>query len=357
MASYTHERNWGCRIMEVVFRGLRMVILENELLRVSVLADKGSDIYEFLYKPKDVDFMWRSPIPLRNPALFTPTVANATGAFHDNYPGGWQEILPTGGVPTQYKGAEFGYHGEVSLVPWETWIAEDTPDRVTLGLRVRTYRTPFLVEKWLSLERGRPVLQIEERLVNEGEEMMELMWGHHPALGQAFLDDTCRIDLASAKVITQRLGETSRLAAGEGYDWPVVPGAAGEEINLSCVPSRDVRSHDLALLYDIREPWFAIRSHKKGVGFGMRWSPQVFRYLWYWQVFGGAYGYNLYGRSYHLALEPWSSIPGNFELARERGTLLKLQPGEEIRASLQALAFEGSGPVSGIGPEGQVTRG
>lgn len=354
--TYIQDRNWGCRLREYLFRGLKTVVLENETLRIMVLADKGTDIYEFLYKPRDVDFMWRSPFPLRNPALFVPTAPNAVGAFHDNYHGGWQEILPTGGIPTQYKGAEFGYHGEVSLIPWDYTIEEDTPERIAVRFGVRTYRTPFYVEKRLILEGGSAVLRIEERLVNEGEEEMELMWGHHPALGPTFIDPSCRVDLPGGKVLTERLGETSRLIDGDGYDWPMVPGAKEEAVDLSQVPPRSVRAHDVAYLYDLQAPWFAVRSDAKCLGFGMRWSPNVFRYLWFWQVYGGAFGYNLYGRSYHLALEPWSSIPGSFELAQKRGTTLKMDPGGELTSDLLAVVFEGEGQVRGIDEKGIVSQ-
>jgi hypothetical protein len=353
---YTQDRNWGCRLTEYTFRGLRTVVLENELLRVVVLADKGTDIYEFLYKPLDLDFMWRSPIPLRNPSLFVPTVANAAGAFHDNYHGGWQEILPTGGIPSNYKGAEFGYHGEVSLIPWDYAITEDHPERIAVTFKVRTYRSPYYIEKHLSLVSGRAVLFCEETLVNEGEEEMELMWGHHPALGENFVDPSCRIDLPAARVLTQNLGETSRLIDGEGYTWPHVPSVNNDMVDLSRVPPRDIMSHDVAFLYDLEATWFAIRSQQKQVGFGMWWSPEVLRYLWFWQVYGGAFGYNLYGRSYHLALEPWSSIPSSFELAQKRSTTLHIGPHETLNLKLAAVVFEGDGRVCEIDGQGVLKR-
>ena len=40
------------------YRGMRAVFLENELLRIGVLADKGTDVFEFNYKPRDMDFVW-----------------------------------------------------------------------------------------------------------------------------------------------------------------------------------------------------------------------------------------------------------------------------------------------------------
>ena len=57
MTGYEYKRNRDCRISDWVFRGLRMAVLENGFLRVSVLADKGSDICEFLNKPNDINIM------------------------------------------------------------------------------------------------------------------------------------------------------------------------------------------------------------------------------------------------------------------------------------------------------------
>ena len=57
-----HERNHGSRIStDDTCRGLRTAVLENQKLRVSVLADKGTDIFEFLCKPGDVDVSATTP--------------------------------------------------------------------------------------------------------------------------------------------------------------------------------------------------------------------------------------------------------------------------------------------------------
>jgi len=57
---YTHERNFGCRLHEFVYKGLKTVFIENEKIRVGIIVDRGTDIFEFWYKSKNVDFMWRS---------------------------------------------------------------------------------------------------------------------------------------------------------------------------------------------------------------------------------------------------------------------------------------------------------
>lgn len=233
------RRNHGCRLSdEYTYKGLRVLVMENEKLRVSILLDKGTDIFEFLYKPKDIDFMWRSPLGVVNPATHVPSSARSDGSFLDYYEGGWQEVFPSGGSHSAYKGAEFGLHGEVSTIPWQAIILEDTEKRITVKLWVRTYRTPFYLEKQLTLVQDKAILFIKERLVNEGEEEMEFMWGHHPALGEPLLSEDCRIDIPAGKVIVASLPPlTSRLHPKDEFSWPIGPGKNGEEVDLSKNPA------------------------------------------------------------------------------------------------------------------------
>ena len=133
---YHHNRNYGSRQTEIVLKGYRALVVENEKLRTTILLDKGTDIYELLYKPADVDFMWRSPLALdgrnRNPV----TKELASGSVMDNYEGGWQELLPSISTPTDYKGMGLGFHGEAAFLPWECRVMEDTPPCVRVELSV-----------------------------------------------------------------------------------------------------------------------------------------------------------------------------------------------------------------------------
>src|ERR671917_2368033 len=128
---YRSQRNWGARILEYEYAGMRAVFLENEKLRVGVLADKGSDVIEFNYKPRDMDFVWLTAGGVRNPTSYLSTSPDYLATFLDSYPGGWQEIFPNGGTPSSYLGARFGQHGEVSNLPWDYEITQKG-----LGLRV-----------------------------------------------------------------------------------------------------------------------------------------------------------------------------------------------------------------------------
>ena len=85
LENYLHQRNYACRIREYIYQGLRVLSMENELIKVSILVDKGTDIYEFIYKPKDIDFMWHSFNGIRNPDKYVATKEHPGGAFLDYY--------------------------------------------------------------------------------------------------------------------------------------------------------------------------------------------------------------------------------------------------------------------------------
>ena len=130
---YQDERTTGCRVSDSwSYRGLKTVILENGVVRVTVLADKGADIYSFVHKPTDTDFMWRTPWGVRDPQKTVPPTGSPQSAWLDFYEGGWQTVVPHGGYPDQVYGADFGIHGDVNLIPWDAQIVEDTTERVSV---------------------------------------------------------------------------------------------------------------------------------------------------------------------------------------------------------------------------------
>ncbi|WP_330849166.1 DUF4432 family protein [Nonomuraea sp. K271] len=148
------RRNWAARLRHITIDGLRAVVLENERLRVTVVPDKGGDVVEFLHKATDTDLVWLSPQGLRNPRDHLQGAADDVAQFVDHYEGGWQEVFPNGGAPSEYRGARLAQHGEVSGLPWECEVVADSETEVAVRLRVRTRRLPYLVEKVFRLRSG-----------------------------------------------------------------------------------------------------------------------------------------------------------------------------------------------------------
>jgi hypothetical protein len=86
----------------------------------------------------------------------------------------------------------------------------------------------------------------------------------------------------------------------------------------------------------------------------MAWPLDVFPALWFWQVYGGAYGPPWYGRTYNIALEPFSTVQPSIVEAIADGSAHVLEPGQSIQAQFVAVAFAGIERVSQITPNGQV---
>src|SRR3972149_6528029 len=137
------RHHFGARLHDYAAAGYRTLAFENELLRVEVLADKGTDIVGFLHKPSDTDFLWRRPQGLRPAGLGSEPRGVDEFTFVDGYEGGWQECFPNGGQSVRYKGAQLPFHGELLTLPFAVEVLEDTPDRVSVRLSVETQRTPF----------------------------------------------------------------------------------------------------------------------------------------------------------------------------------------------------------------------
>lgn len=355
-------RNHGCRISDGwKLSGLQTIILENELLRVTVLADKGSDIVEFRYKPLDLDLLFFSPNGIRNPnrgAVSAPT----SGPFLDYFSGGWNEVLPNGGPAVNYKGAELGQHGEISLMRWDYAILEDSPERVAVKLWVRLLRTPLFLEKTLSMEPGRAVLHIDEQLRNEGGESLDVMWGHHIAFGRPFLDEGAVIDTPAKKFIVHEAMsgyEPRRFQPGVTAEWPEAPTPGGAIADASQVPAYgDTQAQEMAYLTELNEGWYAITNPERKIGFGLHFDPELFRYVWYWQQLGDvAQGFPWWGRTHIAALEPWTSYPTNgLNEAIANGSALSLAAGEQVNTSLVAVIYSGHERVANISADGEVLR-
>jgi len=220
---------------------------------------------------------------------------------------------------------------------------------------VRTVRTPFFVEREVGLERGTCVLSFSERIVNEGRVALPVMWGQHPALGAPFMEPGCRIDLPPARVQCSELTSVTRFAEGT-FEWPLATGKRGERIDLREVPGTEANTTDTIKLTDIHEGWYAVRNPRLGVGFGMSWPLDVFPVLWFWQAYGGAYTAPWYGRTYLIALEPFSTARPTIVDAIEDGSARLLQPGETLKASYAAVGFEGPAAITGIDPDGSIRR-
>ncbi len=344
----------SCSASEITLgRSMRALQIENDLLAATLLLDKGADIYELIYKPKDIDVLWKAPWGMKESGRGFDSAFDSHTAWLEAYAGGWQVLFPNGGFPNEYKGAKLGFHGEASMKAWEYDIVSQSAAAVECQLSTRLSRSPYTIDRWLRLEAGSPILHIRERITNGAGEPMDCMWSHHPAYGAPFLSEHCRIDTAAARLLAddEYAGAANPLTPGQARAWPMF-----DALDMSRVPPPDQPRDLLAYLTDFDTGWYAITNTQLGLGIGLAWDASVFPYAWFWQELNSSPGFPFYKRSYVIAIEPASSIPGQGLTAvmAKTGTQLTLEPGESREVELKAVFFESNSGVRHIDAAGDV---
>jgi galactose mutarotase-like enzyme len=311
--------------------------MENSLLRIVLLMDKGGDIIEFVYKPGDIDFMYKRAGGLSETARHIAPAPQATGAYFDHYPGGWQEILPGGG-PMNYRGAEVGLHGEISLQPWQFTVTDDSPERISVLLTGKNRRFPFAVEKRITIQADSLDVSFEEELLNEGRQPLEFMWAQHPCFGAPFLEPGCSISIPAKKMMTSPGFHTDNMIFEPGFttDWPFSGEKYAQIVN---VQEEDARITGFYHFSDLSEGAYSIYNKNRKIGFSLKWDAAAFPYVISWQDYNGCMDYPWYGRGYNVTLEIWNTPTDNFETAVKIAPIPRLESGECIRTSYLATVL------------------
>jgi hypothetical protein len=347
----------GCALTEFILgRTVRVLRLENYWLAVTILLDKGADIYELIYKPKQMDVLWKSPWglkePGRGPANFT---TNSEVAWLEHYAGGWQELFPNGGDACQYRGVELSFHGEASMIPWDYEVIHNNPQTVEVRLYTRLRRSPFSIERRMRVDSHQPILTICGRITNEAGEPMDYMWSHHPAFGAPFLSEACRIDTGAKTLVVDDVykGTHNPLERNAHYAWPLT----STGIDLSHVPGKTAQRDLLAYFTDYDDTgWYAITNTELGFGVGLAWPRKNFPYAWFWQEINASPGFPFYQNCYVMAIEPATSIPGRglVSVMEKTGTHRSLSPGASEEITIQTIFYETNTGVAHLASDGQI---
>jgi hypothetical protein len=330
----------GCRVSsEWSYRGMRSLILENELLKASILVDFGSKIFEFIHKPTDRDFLYHHPrVELRAPVY---------GVNADNWwPGGIDEAIPTGHV-SKYKGEEYPYIGEVWSLPWQFDILSREKDEVIVHLWRPTVIAPLLVEKWITLRNGEAMLHFRHKITNLGLSDFKFLWGIHPALD---IGPSSRIDIPAVDVLIEESIPDDRLGSrNTAYKWPYAVNREGRKVDMRAVQPEESRTCDFHFATKLTDGWLAVTDRTAKEGFGLVFPKEVFNTIWLWLVYGG------WRDVYCAAVEAWTGYPAKLNEAVERGTCSTLGPKRSLECETLMLAYTGFSAVEGITRTGEVT--
>ncbi|MCL5985559.1 MAG: DUF5107 domain-containing protein [Actinobacteria bacterium] len=329
----------GCRISdEWTFRGFRAVILENELIKITLIPEYGSKIYEFIDKKADRDFLWHNPrLPLRSPVY---------GSNIDNWWHGGIDI----GIPTdfacKYEDEELPYMGELWSLPWNYEIVKRDFKEVSVHTWCYTIIAPLKVELWISLEDDKREIKLKYKVTNVGFNSYNFLFGIHPALD---INPSCRLDIPAKKMMIEWDGPDFPLGEkGTEYIWPYAVDKTGKKIDMRIIPPPSSGRFHFHYAMEITDGWLALTDTKSKQGFGMVFPSDIFKAMMIW------FGYGGWRNSYCVVVEPWTGYPACLSDAVATGNCSHLEPGEVLEAEAKAMIFEGFKSIERIDPNGNI---
>lgn len=348
------ERNYGCRMMEYAVHGHRAVSMENRFLRIGILPGWGCQVYEFLDKQTDVDFMLRERRGLSRLNGYAPSQQGPQGVFWDYMIGGWFEMLPNAGKACVFNHVTYGQHGEVAYQPWDMEVVSDTPERIALRFTVETMRTDFRLTRVMEMYADRPAVMIHEELLNQSPKPQEYIWGHHFTMGEAFLNSNCVIDAPDCCVLDRCTSDApfSRLKPGASGRLDSMPGKNGGHIDETRILDRDSHVAEMLYLKDMKAHWLAARDVQRGVGVGLCWDGKIYPSAWIWKEFCANEGFPFYGRCYGLSFEPCVSSVPMLKQAGEAGESQILEGGGKRMTWLTAAVHHSTRKVRNMDRSG-----
>jgi len=315
-------------------RGIDTVLLENDALRVEILAGKGADITQLVDKRTNTNVLFEAPHDWHAPGDGHGGGPSDRFAFLDHYPGGWQTILPSAGDPATVASASFGAHGESSVVPWDVIRIVDRDTAVGVTLSTTLPRYPLEVERTVELEEAETRLDVVERVTNVGEVPVHYQWLQHVALGAPLVGPETTLDVSVDTGRTDAYqNDTARVPADTAFDWPIVEGVDGETVDLGTCPPKSERAVDGATLTSV-DGRYTVSNPDLDLAATVEYDPEQFPWLWYWGSFGGYEHSPFFGREYVLGLEPCTSPVSGLQTAIEDDQADEIEPGDSDAVEL-----------------------
>jgi len=319
--NYVSNRNYGCRITEIMIKGCRSLIVENNFLYILILLDKGADIVSFTYKKTDTDVLWRSPSGFD---LLNQNLSNEA-----KYVGGWFECFPNSGEACNLQPGIVPQYGDVKFSPWEYSVLRDDENCVSVRLFVRSNALPFSLEKTLTLKINESVLDVKEMATNFSKHESPLTWGHHPNIGAPFLNENCVITVPEGELWFKFCDSDKSIREVLVGTWPFFE-YNNKIWDLSKIPNHDDELNAIIYMKNIKGNRASVRDTKTGVEFFIEWDSSIFKELSLWYAFQNNHWNSMFG--YHQIVNFFfnSSGYGSVKTCMDNGTHISVAAGESV---------------------------
>jgi len=304
------------------YRGNRMVILENNLLSLTVLPELGAKIYDLIYKPTQKNLLWH------HPRIF-PHKVPLGAAFDDVWAGGWDEIFPND-APCIVGGERYPDMGEVWSTEWDYSIIRNDPQSATLSTITKTPISASRLTRTITIREDEASLSIRYLIENIGQDTLRFLWKIHPAFD---VNETCTIHIPAKTGIVDPRYRQLYSKSSQKYPWPKVRSRDGVTVDLSSVPLASTHICSLHYVTDLSDGFVVLRNPRDNVDVRINFDKETLHTIWLFLDYGG------YRSLYTAVIEPSTSYPYDLSQAIREGRFSRLEPGQQLscRIDLQVL--------------------
>ncbi len=268
---------------ETEYRNRRAFRIENEALRVTVLAE-GGHVAEILHKPSGVNPLWTPPWPSVEPSAYHPDRhpeygCDAESRLLAGIMGHNLCLDVFGGVSQEEFEAGLTVHGEAAVAPYE--IAGTDSE---LTMRASFPQSQLSFERRIALDGLRAAF--EETVENLSACDRPIGWTQHVTLGPPFVEPGVTRFEATAtrsKVFEGEFGKHSYMQPGAEFDWPNVPVKTGGARDMRVFPDLPASAAFSTHLMDPSREDASFTACRGGITFGYRWKRADFPWLGIWE--------------------------------------------------------------------------
>jgi hypothetical protein len=270
---------------QIKYRNRRAVTLENEDVRVTVLAE-GGHVAEILHKRTGVNPLWTPPWPSIEPSSYSlekhPEYgADAESKLLAGIMGHNLCMDVFGGPSPEEAAAGLTVHGEASVAPYdiETRGGE-------LIAKADLPQAQLRFERRIALS---GVVRFTETVENLSACDRPIAWTQHVTLGPPFLSrgtTQFRASATRSKVFEPDFtGGLGYMKTGAEFDWPHVPHKDGGTVDLRVFPAAPVSAGFTTHLMDPNreQAFFVAFSPESRIAFGYAWRRADFPWLGIWE--------------------------------------------------------------------------
>lgn len=270
--------------------------LSNDRCHVEIQPRRGGKILDFIDKTKKKNWVWRqgdstsgaNPLPLG---------VN----FDDHFFGGWEEIFPSD-TAGRCQGRNLVDHGELWSQEWE--VVEHSRSGLEMSYSCKT--VPIMVNKTLTLDPNRPLLNIKYVFKNLSEDEIPYHFKLHPALT---IEPGDEILLPSSTIEPVTLDFSTLIGRSEKTRFPMAIDRSGNPIELNQVRSPDSNKQEFIYASQLSEGWCGLSNKRTRTKLLIHFNHQQMPYVWCFMSYGR------WRNTYLIMLEPCTNIPYDLETA------------------------------------------